>query len=49
MKEIAFGLRGLDATVVVPDSEGGFDHIAEEVFGVKKVEGVEATQILGRL
>ncbi|MEM0492995.1 MAG: elongation factor 1-beta [Candidatus Thermoplasmatota archaeon] len=48
VKEIAFGLRGLNVTVIVPDSEGGFDPVVEELSTIKKVESVEVTDV-GRL
>ncbi len=48
VKNIAFGLRGLDVTVVVPDSEGGVDPIVEELSKIKQVESVEVIDV-GRL
>ena len=48
VKEIAFGLRGLDVTIAVPDSEGGLDPIVEKLAKIKKVDGVEVVDI-GRI
>lgn len=43
VKDIAFGLRALDVTVVVPDAEGGVDPVAEEI---TKIEGVESAEVV---
>ncbi|HHF58861.1 MAG TPA: elongation factor 1-beta [Thermoplasmatales archaeon] len=43
IKDIAFGLRALDVTVVVPDAEGGVDPIAEEL---AKMDGVESAEVV---
>ena len=48
VKEIAFGLRSVDVTVIVPDSEGGLDPIVEVLGKIKKIEGVEVVDV-GRL
>ncbi|VVB59455.1 Elongation factor 1-beta [uncultured archaeon] len=48
IKEIAFGLRGLDVTVAVPDIEGGLDPIVEKLGKIKKVDNVEVVDI-GRI
>jgi translation elongation factor aEF-1 beta len=48
VKEIAFGLKGLDVTVVVPDSVGGLDPIVESLSKIKKVDNVEVTDV-GRI
>jgi len=48
VKDIAFGLRGVNVTVLVPDSEGGLDPIVETLSKVKKVENVEVVDV-GRL
>ncbi len=48
VKEIAFGLRGLDVTIAVPDSEGGLDPIVEKLSKIKKVDGVEVVDV-GRI
>ncbi|MFH1100811.1 MAG: elongation factor 1-beta [Methanobacteriota archaeon] len=48
VKDIAFGLRGLNVTVLVPDSEGGLDPIVEALSTIKKVENVEVVDV-GRL
>jgi translation elongation factor aEF-1 beta len=48
IKEIAFGLRGLDVTVAVPDIEGGLDPIVKKLGRIKKVENVEVVDV-GRI
>jgi translation elongation factor aEF-1 beta len=48
VKNIAFGLRGLDVTVAVPDIEGGLDPIVKKLGEIKKVENVEVVDI-GRI
>lgn len=48
VKNIAFGLKGLDVTVVVPDSAGGLDPIVELLGKIKKVDNVEVTDV-GRI
>jgi translation elongation factor aEF-1 beta len=48
IKQIAFGLRGLDVTVAVPDGEGGLDPIVEKLGKIKKVDSVEVVDI-GRI
>jgi len=48
VKEIAFGLRGLDVTVAVPDVEGGLDPIEEQRGKQPKVANVEVVDI-GRI
>ncbi len=48
VKEIAFGLRSVDVTVIVPDSEGGLDPIVEILGKIKKIEGVEVVDV-GRI
>jgi translation elongation factor aEF-1 beta len=48
VKEIAFGLRGLDVTVAVPDTAGGLDPIVEKLEKIKKVDNVEVVDV-GRI
>lgn len=48
VKQIAFGLRGLDVTVAVPDVEGGLDPIVEQFSKIKKVDNVEVVDV-GRI
>ena len=48
VKNVAFGLRGLDVTISVPDSEGGLDPIVEEFAKIKNVESVEVVDV-GRI
>ncbi|MEF8879735.1 MAG: elongation factor 1-beta [Candidatus Thermoplasmatota archaeon] len=47
-KNVAFGLKGLDVTVSVPDEEGGIDPIADEIAKIKNVETAEVTDV-GRM
>jgi len=48
VKDIAFGLKGVDVTVVVPDSEGGLDPVVEILSGIKKIDNVEVVDV-GRI
>jgi len=48
VKNIAFGLKGLNVTVAVPDREGGLDPVVETLSKIKNVESVEITDV-GRL
>jgi translation elongation factor aEF-1 beta len=48
IKNVAFGLKGLDVTVLVPDDAGGVDPIAEEILKVKNVDSAEVTDV-GRM
>jgi len=48
VKDIAFGLRGLNVTVSVPDAEGGLDPVVEILSNIKKVDSVEVTDV-GRI
>ena len=48
VKNVAFGLRGLDVTVAVPDSEGGIDPVVETLSSVKNAESVEVVDV-GRI
>jgi translation elongation factor aEF-1 beta len=48
IKDIAFGLRALNVTVIVPDSEGGVEPIADILSKIKGVESAEVVDI-GRL
>ena len=45
IKDIAFGLKGLDVTVLVPDDAGGLDPIAEIISKVKNVDSAEVTDV----
>jgi translation elongation factor aEF-1 beta len=45
IKDIAFGLRGLNVTVLVPDDAGGLDPIAEEITNVENVDSAEVTDV----
>ena len=48
IKDVAFGLRALNVTVIVPDSEGGVEPIADILNKIKGVESAEVVDI-GRL
>ena len=48
IKEIAFGLKGLNVTVSVPDREGGLDPIVETLSKIENVDSVEVTDV-GRI
>lgn len=45
IKPIAFGLKGLNVTVIVPDGAGGIDPIAEEITKVENVDSAEVTDV----
>ena len=45
VKPVAFGLKGLNVTVVVPDGAGGIDPIAEEIAKVENVDSAEVTDV----
>jgi len=47
IKNIAFGLKGINLTVVIPDSSGvgGIDPIAEEISKMEKVESAEVKDV----
>lgn len=48
VKNVAFGLKGLDVTVAVPDSEGGIDPVVETLSSVKNADSVEVVDV-GRI
>jgi len=48
IKNIAFGLKGLNVTVSVPDTEGGLDPVLETLSKIENVDNVEVTDI-GRI
>jgi translation elongation factor aEF-1 beta len=48
IKEVAFGLKGLNVTVSVPDNEGGLDPIVEILSKIDNVDSVEVTDV-GRI
>ena len=48
VKNIAFGLKGVDVTVSVPDSEGGLDPVVEVLSKIKNVDNVEVVDV-GRI
>jgi translation elongation factor aEF-1 beta len=45
IKPVAFGLKGLNVTVVVPDDAGGIDPIAEKILKVENVDSAEVTDV----
>lgn len=47
IKPIAFGLRGINLTIVIPDSAGtgGIDPIAEEISKMENVESAEVKDV----
>lgn len=47
IKPIAFGLKGINLTVVIPDKSGvgGIDPIAEEISKMEKVESAEVKDV----
>ena len=48
IKDSAFGLKGLNVTVLVPDDAGGLDPIADEITKVDNVDSAEVTDV-GRI
>jgi len=48
IKDVAFGLKGLDVNVAVPDSEGGLDPVVETLSKIKNVDSVEVVDV-GRI
>jgi len=48
VKNIAFGLKGVDVTVAVPDEEGGLDPVVEILSKIEKVDNVEVVDV-GRI
>lgn len=48
IKNIAFGLKGLNVTVLVPDDAGGLDPIVKLISNVENVDSVEVTDV-GRI
>lgn len=45
IKPVAFGLKGLNVTVLVPDDAGGIDPIAEEILKIENVDSAEVTDV----
>jgi translation elongation factor aEF-1 beta len=45
IKDVAFGLKGLDVTVLVPDDAGGLDPIVEIISKVENVDTAEVTDV----
>jgi len=45
VKPVAFGLKGLNVTVVVPDDQGGLDPVVELISKVENVDSAEVTDV----
>jgi translation elongation factor aEF-1 beta len=45
IKPVAFGLKGLNVTVAVPDDAGGIDPIAEKIAEIEDVDSAEVTDV----
>lgn len=48
VRNIAFGLKGVDVTVSVPDSKGGLDPVVEILSKIERVANVEVVDV-GRI
>ena len=48
VRNIAFGLKGVDVTVSVPDSKGGLDPVVEILSKIERVDNVEVVDV-GRI
>ena len=48
IKDIAFGLRAVNVTIIVPDAAGGVDPIAEALSKLENVESAEVVDV-GRI
>lgn len=48
VKNIAFGLKGLNVTVSVPDTAGGLDPVVEALSKIENVDTAEVTDV-GRI
>ncbi|OYT57609.1 elongation factor 1-beta [Euryarchaeota archaeon ex4484_162] len=48
IKDIAFGLKGVDVTISVPDTEGGLEPIVDILSKIKHVDSVEVVDV-GRI
>jgi len=45
VKNIAFGLKGLNVTVLVPDDAGGLDPVVDIISKIENVDSVEVTDV----
>ena len=45
VKPVAFGLKGLNVTVSVPDDQGGLDPVVELISKVENVDSAEVTDV----
>jgi translation elongation factor aEF-1 beta len=48
IKNIAFGLKGLDVTILVPDGAGGLDPVVAKITKIENVDSAEVTDV-GRI
>ncbi len=48
VKNIAFGLKGVDVTVSVPDDQGGLDPVIETLSKIENIDNVEVVDV-GRI
>lgn len=48
VKDIAFGIKSINVTIVVPDAAGGADQVAEELSNLEEVESAEVIDV-GRI
>lgn len=48
VKDIAFGLRVVDVTIAVPDTEGGLDPVVEILSNIENVDNAEVVDV-GRI
>jgi len=49
VKPVAFGLKGLNVTVSVPDDAGGLDPVVETISKVENVDSAEVTDVGRRI
>lgn len=45
VKNIAFGLKGINVTVSVPDKEGGLDPVVDILSKIENVDSAEVTDV----
>jgi translation elongation factor aEF-1 beta len=45
VKNVAFGLKGLNVTVLVPDDAGGLDPVVDIISKIENVDSVEVTDV----
>ena len=49
VKPVAFGLKGLNVTVSVPDDAGGLDPVVDVISKVENVDSAEVTDVGRRI